>query len=512
MWTWKERKYIPINAELRERIITWDHLDPMAGHPGVAKTLELITREYWWPQMKDDIEKYIKACHECQINKPDCQPKAAPLQPNEIPNEPWEIISVDLIGPMILSKGKDMILVFVDQFSKKAYFLPCNTTITSQGVANLYQEHIFKEQGKVISDRGPQFVSRFMKELYKNLGIEANPSTAYHPQTDRQTERVNQELEEYLQIYVSQKQNDWVDWLPIAQFCHNNRQHSATGYSPFMITGGQHPFKGREMGKPLTNQSVEEYIKQFKETWKTTKENLEKAAKKMKKQHNKKVIPSQQYKPGDQVYLDASKIKTTRASKKLDAKFYGPFKVLAAVGKSAYKLKLPSTWQIHDVLKLKQAPEPVFPTQKDMRPRPPPEIINGEEEHEVAEVIGVHGPHGKQQFLVKWKGLPQEENSWEPEKHMENAQDAIQDFFKKKNAQPLRALKTPLNRDNGSFIPSSLIVPPIVLTPPRTPASSLPLFCTHPHLHGWTKSEVHQEYLTKLDATRHHWKSVTEEL
>ena len=113
--------------------------------------------------------------------------------------------------------------------------------ITSKGVANLYWEHIFKEQGlprKVISNRGPQFISGFMKELYDNLGIKANPSTAYHPQTDRQTERVNQELEEYLRIYINQKQNDWVDWLPIAQFCHNDRQHSATGYSPFMITGG----------------------------------------------------------------------------------------------------------------------------------------------------------------------------------------------------------------------------------------------------------------------------------
>ena len=235
-----------------------------------------------------------------------------------------------------------------------------------------------------------------MKELYKNLGIEANPSMAYHPQTDGQTERVNQELEEYLQIYINQKQNDWVDWLPIVQFCHNDRQDLATRYSPFMVTGGRHPFKGRETGKLITNQLVKEYIKKFKETWKITKENLEKAAEWMKKQHDKKVVPSRQYKPGDRVYLDASKIKTTQASKKLDAKFHGPFKVLAVVGKSAYRLELPSTWQIHDVFhesKLKPASEPIFPIQKDTRPHPPPKIINGEEEHEVTEVIGVttHG-------------------------------------------------------------------------------------------------------------------------
>jgi transposase InsO family protein len=155
----------------------------MAGHSGIAKTLELTTRTFWWPNMKKDIEKYIKACHECQISKPDRQPQAAPLQPNEIPLEPWAI-------------------------------------------------------KKVISDRGSQFVSGFMKGLYQNLRIEANPSTAYHLQTDGQTERVNQELEEYLRIYVNEQQNDWVDWLPIAQFCHNDRSHSATGFSPFMITTG----------------------------------------------------------------------------------------------------------------------------------------------------------------------------------------------------------------------------------------------------------------------------------
>ena len=120
---------------------------PLAGHPGIAKTLELTTREFWWPNMKYDIEKYVKGCHECQRSKPDRQPWAALLQPNKIPPEPWAIISVDLIRPLVTSKGKDMILVIMDRFSKKVYFLPCNTTITSQGVANLYKEHIFREHG-----------------------------------------------------------------------------------------------------------------------------------------------------------------------------------------------------------------------------------------------------------------------------------------------------------------------------------------------------------------------------
>ena len=302
------------------------------------------------------------------------KPWAAPLQPNKIPSEPWAIISVDLIGPLVTSKGKDMILVIVDWFSKKAYFLPCNTTITSQGVANLYKEHVFREHGlprKVISDRGSQFVSSFMKNLQELLGIEANPSTTYHPQMDRQTERMNQELEEYLRIYVNEKQNDWVGWLPIAQFCHNDRQHSSTGFSPFYINNGRHPFKGLNIQKESKNQMATEYIEKFKENWKQVKQNLEKAAERMKKQHDKHIKPSRQYQTGDWVYLDASRIRTTRSSKKLDAKFHRPFKVLGAVGRLAYWLKLPPTWKIHDMFhesKLKPAADPQFPKQKDQDP------------------------------------------------------------------------------------------------------------------------------------------------
>jgi hypothetical protein len=126
-----------------------------------------------------------------------------------------------------------------------------------------------------------------MRALYETLGITANPSTVYHPQTDGQTERVNQELEEYLRMYINDKQKDWVEWLPIAQFCHNDRIHSATGFSPFYMNNGRHPYKGITEPKDIKNATAEKYITIIKETHEKAKINLEKAAQNMKKQYDK---------------------------------------------------------------------------------------------------------------------------------------------------------------------------------------------------------------------------------
>jgi hypothetical protein len=151
----------------------------------------------------------------------------------------------------------------------------------------------------------------------------------------------------------------------------------------------------------------------------------------MKEQYDKKQKPSQQYQKGDRVYLDAANIKTTRASKKLDVKFHGPFKILEPVDKSAYRLKLPESWKIHK-LKLKRAHKPVFPQQKEKQPNPPPELIDGNKEYEVEEVQGSWHKNGTLQFLVKWKGQPQEESTWEPEEHIGNMRCAVCKHYKKR--------------------------------------------------------------------------------
>ncbi len=219
------RIYVPRDHALHGEIIAHSHDHITAGHPGIEKTKELVLREFWWPKMKRDIEAYIQACETCQRAKSSNQAKAAPLHPNKIPSHPWTHISVDMVTGLPKSNGHNAILVIVDQFSKEIIPVACSTELSSEGWAKILCDEVYARHRMpqvIISDRGTVFVSKFMKDLYHLLQIQGNALTAYHPQTDRQTEQVNQEVEKYLQMFVNHLQTDWVEWLSLAAFTHNN--------------------------------------------------------------------------------------------------------------------------------------------------------------------------------------------------------------------------------------------------------------------------------------------------
>jgi len=353
--TWKERVYVPDSATLREEILQLHHDQELAEHPGYTKTHELITWNYWWPRMMEDIKRYVAGCESCQTNKPDQQKKRNYLYPNEVPTQPWDIISVDLVGPLPISSGYNGIMVAVDRFSKMARYIPINMEISSRGVAQKLWERVFKDVGlpwKVISDRGPQFVSNFMKELCLRLGIERNPSTAYHPQTDGQTERVNQELEQYLRLYISYRQDDWVEWLPLAEFAYNNQSHSSTRRSPFFVNLGRHPNTGSEIkGTEEKVPTVDEFLEGIRETRREVKEALKKTNEIMKRKFNGKKGSKREYRAGELVWVDGSNLSDGHPSKKLSFKRAGPFPVVRKVGESSYELQIPKTWKnLHPVI------------------------------------------------------------------------------------------------------------------------------------------------------------------
>ena len=202
------------------------------------------------------------------------------------PSNPWEEITADLIVELPRSNEYDAILVIVDRFTKHAYFVPTTGKLSAEGCARLFRDHVWKNHGwpkKIITDRGSQFAAKFTITLNELLGIKSALSTAYHPQTDGQTERTNQELEQYLRLYTNFMQSDWSDWLSTAEFAYNNRQHSSTGHSPFYLEYGRHPRTPLSIDPPDTNTpAINSFLEQQELTRQLAFHSLERTATSMK--------------------------------------------------------------------------------------------------------------------------------------------------------------------------------------------------------------------------------------
>ena len=211
---------------------------------------------------------------------------AGKLRPNEVLEKPWQHISVDFIMKLPVSRGHDSILVVCDRFSKMSHFVATTEKTTAKGLANLFRDNMWKLHGlleSMISDRGLQFVAGLMKKLNKILGIETKLSTAYHLEIDRQMERTNQELEQYLRMYVNYRQNNWAEWLAMAEFAFNNKIHTATKSSPFQINYRREPRMGFDIRKKGKNEKTEEFVREIKERHEEARVALVKSQEEMKR-------------------------------------------------------------------------------------------------------------------------------------------------------------------------------------------------------------------------------------
>jgi len=346
------------------------------------------------------------------------------------------------------SSRHDAVMTVVDSVSKRVHFVPTHTTVTAEGAARLFLHHVWKLHGlpkRVVSDRGPQFVASFTKELYRLLGVRLFSSTAWHPQTDGQTERINQELDQFLRLFVNERQNDWYDLLPIAEFQHNNHVHSTTQQPLFLLDTGRISRMGFEPSQaPSGLETVNKFTEQMKSATEEAKSAIRKAQEDMTQYYNRKRTPAPVYKPGDRVYLDASDIKTTRPSLKLSHRRLGPFEIERQVGPLAYRLKLPCGMrQLHpvfNVVKLSATPEDPILGRRPQTP-PPPIVVDGEEEWEVEEILDSCWHRKRFQFLVKWKGFSREHNSWEAASNVK-APDLVAEYYRKHPTAPRHIRQT----------------------------------------------------------------------
>ena len=245
---WKGKcKVITRNEEERRKIIQAYHNLPAYGHPGINQTKDLVSRYYWWPQINQNVQEYVKGCTDCQRNKVNTHPKKAPLMPITPIHEAllFQIIAMDFIIKPPESKGFDSILTITDHdCTKMLIAIPCRETINAKGVAELFLRQIFPRFGlpsKIISDRDPRFISKFMKELCRLMGITQNISTAYHLRTDGQSEQSNQWLEQYLRFWVDHQQTNWHHYLSLTEFAHNSWKNETTRQTPFEALMGYTP-------------------------------------------------------------------------------------------------------------------------------------------------------------------------------------------------------------------------------------------------------------------------------
>jgi len=356
----EERVYVPKDEKLRVEIIRLHHDMPIAGHGGQWKTVELVTRNYWWSGMMKEVKRYVEGCDQCQRMKNRAERLAGKLKPNQIPEKPWQHILVDFITKLQVLKGHDLILVVCDRFSKMSYFVATTEKTTAEGLARLFRDNVWKLHGlpeSVILDRGLQFVVGLTRELNKMLGIETKLSTAYHPETDGQMERTNQKLEQYLRMYVNHRQNNWAEWLATVEFAFNNKVHTATKMSPFQVNYGRELRMGFDIRKRGKNEKAEEFVKEMKERHEEAKVALVKSQEEMKRQVDRNRKEAEEYRVGDKVLISTKDFLMElkkRATKKLTEKFIGPYVVKKIVSENAIELELLASLRIHLVVNVRR--------------------------------------------------------------------------------------------------------------------------------------------------------------
>ena len=425
--------YVPDSGDLRKQCLRLVHDHPFSGHLGVAKTHEQFQRLYWWPSWRAEVETYVGQCNSCQRNKGAHQKPAGKLQPLPIPGKLWESISMDFITHLPeTTRGHTSIFVVVDRLSKMTHFIPMKDTSTAEDIAQLCIDQVVRYHGcprDIVSDRDARFTGRFWTYFCQRLAIDSKKSTAFHPQSDGQSERVNRVLQDVLRHYVSPLQDDWDQHLTAAEFAVNNAYHESIKTTPFYLNYGQNPLTPANLQIPkVDNPRAMELTSTLQGRLKLAKACMH-AAQQRQKAYADQKRRDVEFSVGQQVLLSSKNIRVKGPiTPKLMPKWIGPFSIAKRIGKLAYKLDLPSNMRIHNVFHVSLLKE--YRSDGTVQPPPVELLENNDVEFEVDMILG-HRDHiirktrsksssktkttSVRQYLVQWTGYGPEHSTWEPE-------------------------------------------------------------------------------------------------
>lgn len=427
-FTWKQdtlrrksKLVIPNNGELRQTILNWLHKSSSGGHSGRDATHQRVKSLFYWKGMSKDIQYYIRHCSVCQQCKHETVASPGLLQPLPIPTAIWSDISMDFIDGLPKSCGKSVILVVVDRLSKAAHFIALSHPYTAATVAQAFLDTVFKLHGlpqSIVSDRDSVFLSDFWRELFTLQGVALNYSSAYHPQSDGQTEVVNKCLETYLRCMTSERPHLWCKWLPLAEYWYNTTFHTATQMTPFEAVYGRPPpihlpylpgeSKVEVVARSLQDREDMVLLLQF---------HLLRAQHRMK-QNEDLHRTERSFEIGDYVYVKLQPYRqqstVMRSNNKLAPKFFGPYKIIDRCGAVAYKLELPASSLIHPVFHVLQLKVLVgnVPTTHHL-PTATTDVLTKQPEKILARKMVKRQNRAATQVLVKWINQGEEEASWE---------------------------------------------------------------------------------------------------
>ena len=420
----------------RQVLLAEAHDGPSGGHLGRDKVLDRIKRNFYWPGMDSDVAAYVTSCPSCQAHKPANSVPIGLLHPLPVPLTPWESVSLDFTHLPRDTDGHDFALVFVCRLTKMIKICATFTTVTGPQTAQLLVDSLLRHgygiPTSLVSDRDARFTGQFWGALARILGTKLAMSTAYHPQTDGQTERANRSIKSILLQLTADHGRDWVRHLPLLEFAYNNSVHAATGFSAFFLCHGRHPRLPTTLTSsfpPETSDHANAFAARVSSTIATARKRILAAQERMCVQADRSRRPHT-FAVGDFVLLSAADFNQPPFS----PRYLGPFAITELVSEVAMRLQLPpSLARRHDVFHVSK----LRPFIEDLQfHRQPPELATPSPapvaagRYSVREIAGRRKVGRGWQLLVKWEGYPDEsDDTWEPLSRMRQDVPALVHAF-----------------------------------------------------------------------------------